>query len=106
MSGGFNTSGLEYYIEPSEYNKSVLLEWINECSLCRLAYDLDRHWSDRGDDTQSLGYDGHKYWYACGRDGSDTNGLNLEILADWGESQSISIDHRQADIPLNAQTAS
>ena len=107
MLGEFNASGLTYHIEPGEHDREVLHEWVEECSLCRLVYDLDQHWSDRDDDDQPLEYDGHMYWYACGRNGPDTDGLNLEVLADWGESQSTFFnDYRRADVPLNAQTAS
>ena len=84
--GKANARTLEYYIEPSEQNHDLLFQWIKECALCKLVYDLDQHWSEQGDNTQDMKYIGYKYWYACGRNGSAP--LHLEILADWGEYNS------------------
>ena len=81
-----NVSSLHYRIEPSEHDDDELCEWLEECSLCRLVYDLHQHWSTHGDDTQKLKYDGHLYRQACGRNGPDTDRLNLDILVDWGKS--------------------
>ena len=82
--GKGNACSLEYYIDPSERNDDLLLEWIEECALCKLVYDLDKHWSERGDNSQDVKYVGYNYRYACGRNGS--NPLHLEVSADWGES--------------------
>ena len=84
--GEDNTRSLEYYIEPSEENREILFQWIKECGLCKLVYDLDQHWSKQGDNMQGMKYDGYNYWFACGRNGSKP--LYLQILVDWGESRS------------------
>ena len=81
--GKDNACNLEYYIEQ---NHDLLFEWIEECDLCKLVYDLGQHWSEQGDNAQDMKYVGYKYWHACGRNGSDP--LHLDILADWGESRS------------------
>ena len=83
--GKDNTRSLEYNIEPSEQNHEILFQWIKECDLCKLVYDLDQHWSEQGDNVQSMKYDGYNYRFACGRNGSAP--LYLQILADWGESR-------------------
>ena len=84
--GKDNASSLEYCIEPGEQNHDLLSQWIEECDLCKLVYDLGQHWSEQGDNKQHMEYVGYNYWYACGRNGSAP--LHLEILADWGESRS------------------
>ena len=84
--GKDNACSLEYCIDPGEQNRDLLFEWIEECDLCKLVYDLDQYWSEQGNNAQDMKYNGYNYWYACGRNGSAP--LYLEILADWGESHS------------------
>ena len=84
--GKDSARSLEYYIDPTERNHDLLFEWIDECALCRLVYDLDQHWAEHGDNTQDMKCFYYHYNYACGRSGS--NKCYREILADWGESRS------------------
>ena len=90
--GKDNTRSLEYFIDPSEQSHEILFQWIEKCSLCKLVYDLDQHWSKQGDDVQGMKYDGYIYRFACGRNGSDP--LHLEIVVDWGEYSSASPKNR------------
>ena len=77
---------LEYFIDPAKQHHDLLFQWIEECALCKLVYDLDQYWSEQGDNTKAMKYVGYNYRHACGRNGSTP--LYLKIVADWGESRS------------------
>jgi hypothetical protein len=83
---GKEASTLEYRIEPGGADRDALREWFEKCCLCRLVYDLDQQWSNKGNVLRSVESPSERFWFACGRNGSGTAAPNLQISADWGES--------------------